>query len=231
MDVEGFSKVKLGFDIGAYDGGVAQAYIDLGVETLVCVEPDPHTYYRLFNRFTDNTNVHLISKVMSSTVTPDMVFFTSSRHPTISTANKDFITNSRYANETDENGVPFEWDHTVRVDTTTIDELITTYGVPQFIKIDTVGDEHVTLNGLTKLYPDTTIMFKVREEFLSNTNICLQYLRKLGYNKFGLIEGDQVGDLPNKYHDIELFNKKLKQAFPEPQNNFLGTIFTKYENK
>ena len=231
MNIEGFSEAKLGFDIGAYDGGVAKAYLDIGVKELVCVEPNPYTYYRLFNRFTDTDNVHLVDKLLSSSVATDIIFFSSTRHPQISTANKEFITNSRYANQMDENDVLFEWDHTYRVDTTTIDKLIEEYGTPQFIKVDTVGDEHNTFLGLTDLYPGTTIMFKVREEFLPTTYECIEYLHKLGYNKFGLIGGDRVGDLPSRYHDMQNFTKRLKRAFPKPNNNFLGTIFTKYENK
>ena len=230
-DIEDFSKATLGFDIGSYDGGVAQAYLDLGVKELVCVEPNPYTYYRLFNRFTDNNNVHLVDKLVSSSIDTDVVFFSSTRHPQISTVSKKFVTDSRYSNEIDENTVPFEWDHTHRVDTTTIDTLIEKYNTPQFIKIDTVGDECNTFLGLTKLHTNTTIMFKVRGEFLTDTHKCIQYLHDLGYNKFGLIGGDRVGDVPGRYHDVESFTSKLKQAFITPNNKFLGTIFTKHENK
>ena len=51
-----------------------------------------------------------------------------------------------------------DWDKNTEVKTTTLDVLVTTYGIPDFIKIDTEGSEYDIICGLNR--PFTALSFE-----------------------------------------------------------------------
>ena len=219
--------VKLAFDIGAYDGGYANCLLEQGVNKLVCVEPSPFSFERLKQRHLSNDNVTVLNSAVSDMDRSELPFYASKRHPTISTLAKEWTTNSRFANDRDEAGIPYEWDGVETVSSTTIDLLISMYGVPEFIKIDVEGHEESVLKGLTKHYPGLTLGFEFAEEFIESLKKGIEHLHGLGYNSIGIVEGDEPGKFPDKYHNHKTFMDKMNKIFPTTNKLFFGMIYVK----
>jgi FkbM family methyltransferase len=220
---------KLAFDIGAYTGGKSQEMLDAGVKKLVCIEANPHTFQRLTSKFATDNRVTLVNSIMCDEDTPSKEFFCSKMHPPISTANSRFVTESRFSNKADENNVPYRWDETVSVKSKTLDSLVTEYGIPDFIKIDVEGNEFAVMSGFNKFLEHTLLTFEFHEEFEDVGIECIEHLYKLGYNKFGLINGDDINEFPKKYHTKSDFLDRINQAFPSQSKEFFGMVFIKYE--
>ncbi len=104
-----FNAINLAFDIGSYDGGFSNGLLASGVKNIVCVEPNPYSFQRLKQRFDNNSRVTLLNNAISDVNGSDLTFYVSKMHPPLSTAMKDWTTKSRFANDSDESGVPYQW--------------------------------------------------------------------------------------------------------------------------
>jgi FkbM family methyltransferase len=76
----------------------------------------------------------------------------------------------------------FEWTGEEPVEVTTLDELISEYGVPSFCKIDVEGFEAEVLDGLST--PIQALSFEFAREILETTEACLEKLAALGPYEF-----------------------------------------------
>ena len=70
------------------------------------------------------------------------------------------------------------WQRSTMVEITTLDQLIETYGLPQFCKIDVEGFEHEVLKGLSEQIP--CLSFEYTPERLAPAIACLEKLDQLG---------------------------------------------------
>ena len=222
-----FEDIKLAFDIGACDGGYTTGLLERGVEKVVCVEPNPTSFSRIQSRFGNDDRVVALNNAASSINGETLKFYVSVKHPPISTAAIEWVESSRFANNRDENGIPYEWDQGVDTQTVNIDNLILEYGVPQFIKIDTEGFEDRVIKGLSTYHKDMILTFEIAEELVSVTYSALEYLNSIGYSNVGIVEGDDIATLPVKYHSYDKFKDKMDEIFPSPSGEFFGMIFVK----
>ena len=76
----------------------------------------------------------------------------------------------------------------IKVNTITIDKLISMYGVPDLLKVDVEGAENIVLKSLTQ--PIKTICFEWASEWNEKTFEALNHLESLGYNKFHIQDSD-----------------------------------------
>jgi FkbM family methyltransferase len=95
--------------------------------------------------------------------------------PTISTMSAKWKNEGRFSKD-------YEWTTQKRVPVTTLDNLILSYGLPKFCKIDVEGFEESVLKGLTKPIP--FISFEFTREFFDDAKKCINHLLSLGYVKF-----------------------------------------------
>lgn len=215
------------FDIGAYDGGKAQEVYDFIDKDIVCCEPNPYSFEKLQHRFNDKPSVRVLNVAVDEEV-GNVVLNVSRRHAPISSIEKKWVEKSRFAGNADENGVPYTWDERVEVQSVNLDWLVENYGIPSTIKVDVEGAEYAVIKGLSKFMPECEISLEFNEEFLVDSIACMEWLHDLGWNRFGLIDGDEIRRKPNKYHTWEDFMERVNIGFPTKTGDFFGTVYVKY---
>jgi FkbM family methyltransferase len=162
------------FDIGANVGKWATANINTA-DTIICVEASPTTYNQLINATKTNTKIKSLNVAICDNSGQDITFYDCTTASTISTLNKDWLTDSssRFCN------YPYR---EIKCKTMTIDSLIETYGIPDIIKVDVEGGEFSCLSSLTQMVP--LLCFEWASELNTVTFECLHHLTKLGFTQF-----------------------------------------------
>ncbi len=174
---------KLVFDIGANVGRTAEFYASRSEKT-ICFEPNPNlvnTLNEVFKDLIKEEKIVIDSRGLSNKV--ETKTFNISNADTISTFSDFWINQSRFTGQ-------YLWNTQIEVQTTTLDNIIDEYGVPDFIKIDVEGYELEVIKGLTKLLDNTTISFEWSEEQYDDMNEIASILDKIGYKKFAFTYRD-----------------------------------------
>ncbi len=179
--LQGFRRGALIFDIGANIGQKTDVFLRLGAR-VVTVEPDERNQkvlrgkfikYRLFRK-----PVCIVGKAVSDeiAVRPMWIDAPGSALNTLSTKWVDALRKdkARFSHTPD----PLEFRGEKTVETTTLEQLISLYGLPFFIKIDVEGYELTVLRGLR--HPVPYLSFEVNlPEFRDEGVECLAILQNL----------------------------------------------------
>lgn len=177
------------FDIGANIGAWALANYNPNTR-IVSVEASPTTYTTLVQN-TARKNIHCINRAVTSQPDAEVTFYEADAD-TISSLNKDWITNTRSR---------FGNDSHVRtetvVSTTTIDSMVATFGVPDIIKVDVEGAEHIVLPSLTRKVK--TVCFEWAAEWDVEAFMCIDHMSKIGYRQFHIQMKDDYNYRPSVY--------------------------------
>lgn len=178
----------LAFDIGAHVGDRVAAFRRLGAR-VVAVEPQPALVRTLKVLYGLCADVTIEAKALGRRAgTIEMKVNVA--NPTISTASDAFVDAAR--------GAPGwegqNWDSAIRVQTTTLDELIAMHGEPAFIKIDVEGFEAEALAGLTR--PVRALSFEFTTIQREIARACVERCVALGYTQFNAAIGEsqQLGE-------------------------------------
>ena len=118
------------FDIGANLGNRVEVFLSLNNKVIV-VEPQQYCYSFLKLKYSNS--ITLLQLAMGSKK-DTLTMYINSESSTISSLSMDFINVmklNRFKNQS--------WNKTQEVQVNTLDNLITTYGEPKFIKIDVEG--------------------------------------------------------------------------------------------
>ena len=164
------------FDIGANDGHKTEAFLSLSKKIISC-EPDHQNFTILQTRFRNKKERVVIENVAIA----DKEGFAELHihHP-----GSAFNTLSSKWMKLLEEDDGKKWNEQIKftgiqtVETTTLDQLIKKYGIPDYIKIDTEGSEQWVLKGLTQRV--AFLSFEtLLPDYINEMNTCLSLIENL----------------------------------------------------
>ena len=185
------SKDDLVFDIGAHVGSRARAMRAAGARVVALEPQQPFASYL---RLTLPRDITLIEAAAG----PDEAeteMAVSSRHPTVSSLQSDFVTGAATAPGFEH----VEWDQKQRVRMVTLDGLIARFGMPRYVKIDVEGYEIEVLAGLSSAVPILSVEYL--PGFPDLTRAVITRLGDLGDYRFNVVQGERGGFLWSEWRD------------------------------
>ena len=164
---------KFVFDVGANIGKKTDLFLKLGCR-VVAIEPQSDLANSLQAKYSLDKSV-TVEHCGLGREDGEAVINISTKYPGFSSFNKSWQQGKKYNN----------FDKTEKVATTTLDNLIRKYGLPDFCKIDVEGFEDEVLAGLSIKIP--MINFEFHSDDMELARKCLHRLKDIGYAKFNFV--------------------------------------------
>ena len=180
------NNVNLVFDIGYNKGNYSKALLSIKSSIkIIGVEANNKV---LANSYS-HKNITKLNSLVSNSKTKSEDFYVNDVFTGASTASINFINNSRLTvgsiNIPKNNLMNKNLYKKTKVNTISLDKLISEYGIPDLIKIDVEGYEYSVLKSLSSY--SGKITFEWSEEFFDEVNKSITYLKKIGYHHFGVV--------------------------------------------
>jgi FkbM family methyltransferase len=176
--LEGFKKGNVIFDIGANDGYKTDIFLRIGAK-VIAVEPDEINQDVLKEKFIKSRffpkPVIVVSNAVSDRVGVTTMWI-DAPGSALNTLNPKWVDTLR--NDETHAGMRLNFAEEKKVQTTTLEKLIASYGIPFYIKIDVEGHELNVLRGLKQLV--RYISFEVNlPEFKEEGLECIRILNQI----------------------------------------------------
>ena len=115
-----------------------------------------------------------------------------------------------------------KWDKQIKVATKTLDDLINTFGLPAFMKIDVEGYELKVLQGLTAAVP--LISFEHSPEMIDEARNCAQRLQQISTDyRYNYCLGENLEFVLDHHVDFDTFmNSTLAEIC---RHNTFGDVY------
>jgi FkbM family methyltransferase len=157
------------FDVGANIGNRTIIFLELGAK-VTAIEPQKECYEKLTKRFGDK--IDLVKKGLGEKESIEKLYV--SELSAISSFSKDHVDVMK-----EDRFKGTNWNSTVDIEMTTMDNLIDQFGTPVFCKIDVEGYEYDVLKGLSKPLKTLSLEYIVPEN-LQVLIDCVNHLKGLG---------------------------------------------------
>ena len=205
---------SLCFDVGANVGNRTAIFLELGAK-VVMVEPQKECYTALEKRF---PNLPLIKKGLGEKESTEKLYVSGvSLISSFSKSHVDQMQEDRFKGA--------NWDKTIDIEMTTLDNLIAAHGVPDFCKIDVEGYEYDVLKGLSQPLKSLSIEYIVPENKEVVLN-CIQHLSSLGNIECNLSTGETMDFHLEKWKNgQEMIDYVKSQSFIDTS---WGDIYIKF---
>ena len=182
LNAEFVGQGALVFDIGAHVGDRTDSFLRLGA-SVVALEPQPRVFRAL--RLIHGRNPRAVLRCEAVGSAPgQMEMHVNTENPTISTVSPDLISAAKVA----DGWQGQVWDRRISVPVTTLEQLITAYGLPDFVKIDVEGHEAAVLAGLDRPLPLLSFEFTTIQRDVAYA--CIDRLAKIGRYRFNITLGE-----------------------------------------
>lgn len=205
------------FDIGANIGNWALANVG-HCDQVIAVEASPSTYQLLVANCGTHPKITCVQNAVCHSQETEITFYQCRNYNTLSTLNKDWF------DEPTSRFYQLEYD-AIRCPTISLDQLITKFGKPSFIKIDVEAAEYTCIQSLTQAVD--LLCFEWASETDNITQPCLDYLSEvLGYREFYLQFCDDPYDSrppADAYFSLEELRVKLKTTIPRKDWGMIWT--------
>lgn len=202
------------FDVGANIGQRSEIFAQLA-QKVIAIEPQPNCVRHLKSRFRFNRRV-VIQQVALGDKPGEATMWQSSS-PGISSMSRRFIDTMGSSVFRDE-----KWNKEIKVTTKTLDDLINTFGVPAFMKIDVEGYELKVLQGLTAPVP--FISFEHTPEMIDEARNCAERLQQISPDyRYNYCLGENLDFVLDQHVDFETFiNSTLTEIC---RHNTFGDVY------
>jgi FkbM family methyltransferase len=171
------------FDVGAHLGDRSAAFAALGAR-VVALEPQPRIARWLRRMVGRDTRIVVRQEAVGARPGNERLAI-SRRTPTVSTMSESWRAGVAQANP---GFGAVRWEHSVEVPVVTLDQLIESYGVPSFCKIDVEGYEAEVLAGLSRPLPALSVEFVAGGP--DTAAACVRRLTELGTYEFNVVLGE-----------------------------------------
>jgi FkbM family methyltransferase len=206
---------ELCFDVGANVGNKTEKFLSYGA-SVICIEPQTYCNSILESKFSTNEKVKIIKTALGSSESTSSMFI--SDHHTLSTMSSDFMSETK--KQRFKNVV---WGKEEIVTVSTLDNMIKTFGIPKYCKIDVEGYEVEILKGLSTKIKYISIEFV--PELKGKTFECIDLINKLGKYEYNYIDGETEDFVFNNWVDSETIISYLS-ANNDYANSF-GDLYAK----
>jgi FkbM family methyltransferase len=197
-------KGDLAFDVGANIGIITKVFLKLGAKC-VSVEPQNECIFFLEQGYRKNPNFTLIKKALGAI--EGKMEIMQSETSVVASLSKEWIEKVQKSGRFSD----FSWKKTQEVEITTLDILISQFGIPSFIKIDVEGFEFEVIKGLSA--PVKCLSLELVPEFIQSTINCIDYLSKIGEYSFNYtLMNDLEFILPVNVKKDEIINILLNYS-------------------
>ncbi len=172
------------YDVGANVGNRTDIFLRLGAR-VVAIEPQSECLKELKRKFGINPNVVLIQAGLDE-VGSEYGTILKSKQSGISSMSEEWIKSvkmsGRFSNE--------NWSEREQIPVSTLDALISKYGLPSFCKIDVEGYELKVIRGLSN--PIRTISFEFTPEIMEPAVGAVKHLESMGPYQFNYSIGESM---------------------------------------
>jgi FkbM family methyltransferase len=178
-------KDVLVFDVGANVGNRVAAFLSHSRQ-VVAIEPQPSCGVVLERKFSANDKFVLVKKALGPS-SGEIELRWSTENDVLASVSRSFIEYAENSERFDGGG---GWKNVCKVEVVTLDSLISNFGVPDFIKLDTEGFEAEILMGLSKA--PGCLSFEFTPDFHESALACLSRCNDIGMTQFNISYGESM---------------------------------------